>query len=165
MTIRNMLILLVAFMAGWNTNGWRLGLKHQESQTLTLETINRILKNYRALEKSFAGRVAEIDNYYTEKLSNERKKSADTIAAIRNGSLQLRDRFRCPAPAGTGWTNPLSGSGMDHETGKRGLWPDDAEFLVRESDRADEAVIQLQGCQDYIRASTEMINVQARQSP
>lgn len=165
MTIRNTLILLVAFMAGWNTNGWRLGLKYQESQNRSLETLNRILTNYRALEKSFADRVSEIDSYYTGKLNDERKKSADTIAAIRNGSLQLRDRFRCPDPAGTGGADPLTGTGVDHETGKRGLWADDAEFLVRESDRADEIVIQLQGCQDYIRASTEMINVQARQSP
>ena len=101
---------------------------------------------YRTQEKNHAAQIAAIDKNYTEKLGNVQAKNKADLAAIASGTLQLRDQFVCsPNMSGTG-----ASSGMDNGKTGVGLRPEDAAFLISESDRADTITIQLQACQQIL---------------
>lgn len=65
------------------------------------------------------------------KEKQDAKKDFDaTIVKLRAGDIVVRDKFTCP-------TNPTSGTPGEVNTG---LSREDAEFLLRESERANEVV-------------------------
>lgn len=91
------------------------------------------------------------DNLRTQ---NEKSKAdaARTIADLRSGALQLRDRFQCKTqPANTGPEAAAGTSGRDGAQ-ESGLQIADAEFFVQFADEADQAVNQLNACQDILEA-------------
>lgn len=71
------------------------------------------------------------------------------IADLRSGNLRLRDKFRCPTVS-----TPAGSSGGSNDSETAGLQNEDAEFLVREADRADAVVRQLTLAQDIIAKCT-----------
>jgi hypothetical protein len=73
----------------------------------------------------------------------EAKLNAD-IAGLRAGTIKLQKRFRCPTTSSTNAPGSDGGS-------ESGLLREDAEFLLRESSRADEVVRKLQSCQKIIK--------------
>jgi len=105
----------------------------------------------RRLEKDKKDKVSEVDKTRTAEKEKARKDYEQTIADLRAGNRKLRDRFTCPkTPSGA--TGP---AGVDHAEEGSGLSREDAEFLISESERADEAVRQLQAAQDLLRVLTE----------
>ena len=111
--------------------------------------------NARQQEQDHAATIAAVDQKYFKELKNVQAKNKADLAALRNGALQLRDRFICP-DAGGSRPSTLTGSGMGNGTGTGGLRITDAEFLVSEADRADGIVIQLQACQEILRADRSL---------
>lgn len=72
------------------------------------------------------------------------------LAGLRDGTQRLRARFQCPtAPGVPGAPAGAGGSDAAADAGLRGA---DAEFLVRESERADDVVRQLTTCQALLQA-------------
>lgn len=72
-----------------------------------------------------------------------------TIADLRAGNVQLRDRFTCRVP------DPAAGAGGSDEAPQGGLLPADAEFLVSLAAEADEVARQLAACQAVVRSDRD----------
>lgn len=100
----------------------------------------------RRQEQAAAAYIAFIDRVQEEALRNAIEARDDTIADLRSGALQLRERFTCSA-ARSSVPGTAPSTGLDHAPGEGGLQRTDAEFLVRFAGEADEVVIQLQACQ------------------
>lgn len=98
-----------------------------------------------AQERKKTAELAEIDRKNTEVLQSAKKDYERTIADIRAGNRKLRERFTCPVPS------PAQPTGsVDHAEEGTGLQKEDGEFLVSESERADEVVRQLTAAQEVI---------------
>lgn len=105
----------------------------------------------RQLERDKAKAVSEVDNKHIAEKEKAREEYERTIADLRDGTLQLRKRFTCPkvpssSPGIAGVDNAEEGTGLSRE---------DAEFLISESERADEVARQLQAAQDLLRVLTQ----------
>lgn len=101
----------------------------------------------REAEQKAARKVSEIESKLHEQNTKASADQAKLLNDVRSGTVSLRDRFTCPATQSIGVpATPTSTSG-DHGAEKRGLQREDAEFLVSESERADEVVRQLTACQ------------------
>lgn len=70
------------------------------------------------------------------------RKNGDTIAALRDDTLQLLNRVQRQDTSGR-LSEGSSYPGMDNAETKDGLRPEDAEFPVSEADRADRVARQL----------------------
>lgn len=86
-------------------------------------------------------RQAVWDHAYTaQKLRQEKKNENDAaIAGLRDGSVRVRDRFRCPLPGDT-----TTSSGRD--TSPAGFQPEDAVSALGITAEADDAAIKLNQC-------------------
>lgn len=73
--------------------------------------------------------------------------TARTIAGLRAGTVKLRPRFQCPRV-----DRPAAPAAGSDDAAEGGLQIEDAEFLVREADRADGIVQQLTACQAVVQA-------------
>lgn len=110
---------------------------------------------YRAAAAAHAAEVATLESRwradYDSAVARLTKENTDAIAErdgliadLRDGTVRLRDKFRCQDrrvadPAGTA-------AGSDGSEGG-GLSLEDASFLIRESNRADDVARQLTACQ------------------
>lgn len=93
--------------------------------------------------------------YTLEKQRIKREaKTNSTIAGLRAGTLRVRNRFTCQAVPGA--AAPTTGG--DDAQGS-GLRPEDAEFLVRESDRADDYTEQLAACQAVVTSYRKVLGL------
>ena len=142
-------LMVLTFGAGWTANGWRLISQFDQSEKDAAIAYGDLQKKYREIETARQKKIAELDKHYLEKLKNVEKKNVDTIAALHNGTLQLRERFQCQDTSGQ-LPEGSSSSGMGNEETRSGLRSEDAEFLVSEADRADRVAIQLQACQETL---------------
>lgn len=154
--IGGVLLLLLAFVAGWTIKDWLLGsqITNMERKFAKLNEQAAIKygdmqKKYRELEAAYVKEIAALDKRYQEKLKDAEKKSTNTIAALRIGTIQLRKRFQCP-DVNSRLPEDNRNAGLDHGKTESGLRREDAEFLISEADRADKIVIQLQTCQQII---------------
>lgn len=125
-----------------------------EADKMHAEVYAKLEAKYRKQEQDHAAAIAAIDKTHTERLKNVQAKNRADLAVLRNGALQLHNRFICPD---AGSTVPATGTspGLGNGTSGGGLRIADAEFLVSEADRADGAVIQLQACQAIILADIQ----------
>ena len=108
-----------------------------QAEQVRSETARKAEAGHRARERAQADTLQAI----TEKAEHEKTRlAADLRAAVDS----LRNRPQRPAAAGgavpTGAADPVACSGA-------GLFRSDAEFLVRESARADGLRLQLAACQ------------------
>lgn len=115
----------------------------------------------RTQEQQAAADQAAITSKLIEDLRHEKQNADATVAGLRAGAVQLRDRFTCAdaSPRGGVPSTSTSAAGSD-ATAARGLQPEDAEFLVRESSRADQVAQQLAACQAVIQSDRSAANVQ-----
>lgn len=88
----------------------------------------------RQREHQHADALAKLDKKYAQEKENAEHDYKNTIAAIRSNNLQLRKRFICPKITSEA---PAPKSGINEEE-RAGLQKEDAEFLVSESERADQ---------------------------
>lgn len=104
----------------------------------------------RQAERNSALAMAAIDKAYQQGQADGKAQADRTIADLRSGNARLRERFTCP-PAGNDMPDPTGTTGRSDAGEARGLQRDDAEFLIRYAERADEVVRQLQACQAIIQ--------------
>lgn len=100
-----------------------------------------------AKQQELAQQMNLIATKYEQELTNASKQHAADVAAIRAGTLRLRDnagRASCPAPQ-----TPSTSGGSDGSTGCE-LSQQFTEFLLSEADRADQYTRQLTACQQVI---------------
>ena len=105
-------------------------------------------------ERRAAQALADADEQHRQETERAQAAADSAIAGLRAGHLRLRQRLaaaQCPAGVPGAAATADGGDGADGS----GLQPADAEFLVRESERADVAVRRLSLCQatidEYLR--------------
>ncbi len=114
-----------------------------------------ILEQHRETERLWSQRLQETTDELYARLSAVEADANDTIAGLRTGNLQLRERFRACSTATARVPDAATPASVDHDAGTGGLSQPDAQFLVRLAARADRAVSQLSACQAYVRSITE----------
>jgi prophage endopeptidase len=103
-------------------------------------------------EKADAAAFKLANDNLREQNEKSQRETNRTIAALRSGALQLRERFQCKTQStDAGSEAAASAGGRDGET-QGGLQNSDAEFFVSFAGEADEAVNQLNACQDILEA-------------
>lgn len=160
--IIGLLVAWVISLAGVGT--WQNTAGHVAERTTwqtrendQLRTANALIKTLeegaRHTEQANAKALAAISTDYQGRLSNATKQIAADRAAVRNGTLRLRDPGTSGICANTSNVPGLAASTsgrVDYQGG--GLSTDLAEFLVAEATRADSVVDQLIACQQVVRA-------------
>lgn len=105
----------------------------------------KVINAVRLQEQAIAKESVDIVSKLNEDLKNEISQKDSVISSINNGTLKLRNKFKCPAVSST---NKLT-TRDNGETGEK-LSKEDEKFLVSESNRADQLVDRLNSCQDLL---------------
>lgn len=150
-----------AALAGWLTVGAyvvlhaRQSASHADYRTEVAQErekaateLAEALAASREADQAHAQAIAELDAKYQQEIADAQANAERTIADLRSGALVLRKRLaagECPAEH---HSRPAGGRDDRAATGLR---VEDAEFLVRESQRADQNTRQLSACQAYVR--------------
>ena len=121
--IISIVIALAGFFAGWQSNGWRLGMeiqsiKAQHSAEL-VQQANEASSKKATLEKvrdALADKLAVLDAEYTAQLSKARHDNQTLRNRLASGTVGLRIDATCPS-AGTGSAQSAQGGGVDSDSG------------------------------------------------
>jgi len=97
-------------------------------------------------EQAWRDKLTQLDNKHHKELTDAQAKADAVITGLRADSIRLRKRFTCPVQASAS----AATASVDDAAGESGLRREDAEFLIRESRRADECAIALTGLQEYV---------------
>lgn len=119
----SLVIALAGFLAGWQTNGWRLGLdiqslkvEHSQEQVQLASKAaaqqTQMLKDRDAL----ASKLAALDADYTTQLNKARHDNETLRNRIAAGSTGLRIQATCSQPA-AGSAAAAQGGGVDPAAG------------------------------------------------
>ena len=111
-------------------------------------------------EQDHAQQLSDISANYQKELQDASKQHAADVAAIRAGTLRLRDPGARPHACAGGVSQASTAAGRRDDQAGSGLpGPADGvlsdtavEFLVSEADRADRLAKQLSACQAVINA-------------
>jgi hypothetical protein len=117
-----------------------LNIKIEKGKTELAEERQKAAETQLAKTREAEAAVTAIDKKHTEEQERAKKDFDRTIADLRADNIRVRKAHTCPS-------GPTSLS--DGEEGG-GLSTDDAEFLLRESERADDVVRQLTELQEYV---------------
>lgn len=132
------------------------GINAQHAQAITNATQRTLDAEQRERDKEaqHATDMAALDAQHTKEMNDAKAAADTTIANLRAGSIRVRDRFTCNA-AGAKPTSSTGQAGTSASVGDGatagGLQTADAEFLLREADRADAVTVQLGACQAIVR--------------
>lgn len=157
--------LLGAFFFGVHTEGARRAAEVADLTRTHGEVLAAMDRAHRSalaeelqrradLQVQHAQDMAALDERFTHEIETAKRRAAADLAAVRDGTVRLRDRFTCtPTPAGPSGTaaDPGATTGVGDDAQAGGLRREDAAFLISESDRADEVTRQLQACQAIVR--------------
>jgi len=105
----------------------------------------------RDTEQSWRDKLTQLDTKHHKELTDAQAKYDAVITGLRADSIRLRKRFTCTVQASAS----TAAASVDDAGGEAGLRREDAEFLIRESRRADECAIALTGLQEYVRELTK----------
>lgn len=120
-------------------------------------TINALQEKARKSEQDHAAALAAVSSDYERKLSDANKQRAADAAALRAGTLRLRD----PNPTGLSSCGGLggeAGTGAGRRDGPEGgeLSAAAAEFLLDLAFDADDVARQLAACQEVLVKDREL---------
>lgn len=134
-----------AFARGKNETEAAYAVRDNKALTAVTAERDKLRAQVQKQERDFGIAIAVLTDEYEGKLQNAEKTRRNDVAAIRDGSLRLRDpgstaAVTCPAvgPAGTA---TAASTGNAQAGGE--LSPELTQFLVGEANRADEIVEQL----------------------
>lgn len=104
----------------------------------------------RAKERTHNEKMAAIAAQFEQEREHALAEKDSVIADLRDGTLRLRTRLAAAAATGNLAAQAGASAGSGDGPEATGLRVEDAEFLVRESERADDVVRQLTACQAVI---------------
>lgn len=144
------LVLSVTFMSGWVVNGWRLDAAHTktmlEAKDKENEKLSKVIEDYKTLGKS----ISDIDQRWSSKNDEIKQKidqlSIDYLTGNKRLSVLVQKRNDSTAMPG------VSSPSMDNGTETAYLDGRVAAGLTRLTGRGDQAIIQLNACQDILLA-------------
>jgi hypothetical protein len=103
----------------------------------------------RVLEERHRAELKAVADRFQAEQRKADEDHAAAVAAVRSGAVRVRERFRCPAPAGMPATAADPG-GAD-AAGPRGLQPADLEYLLGIGAEADAIARRLNALQEACR--------------
>lgn len=138
------LLLAVAALQTMRLNSLEASVEKERAAAVVaqLNYANELL----ALERKYAADYAAVAEALIEENERAKVDVDKLVAGLRSGTERLRSRFQCPSAVPG--TSPASSGG--DEAAEGGLRGEDAEFLVREAERADTIVRQLTSCQQLL---------------
>jgi hypothetical protein len=145
-------VALLVIGMGATILGLRLDLAHQQNtyaQHLLADekAAREAVERSRKFEHDYAKAVARAESKHQQELEHEKHEAARIIAALHDGTIQLRQRFRAC------WNNlskATAGAGGGDAAAQSGLQTADVEFLIRIAAEADEITKQLQLAQAVV---------------
>ncbi|MBS0370212.1 MAG: lysis protein [Proteobacteria bacterium] len=159
------LLAVVLLMLAAGTVGWFDGANHEaadrrdrENASLkqALQDVQRLQGEARAAEQRHAAALAAISTDYERKLDDANQRRAADRAALRAGTLRLRD----PGPVTVSCADPTAepGAGPGRRDGRAPGELSDAaaEFLLDFAADADAVVLQLAACQRVVNEDRAM---------
>lgn len=141
-----------AYRHGHNVGDMEAREELNQALTIQRERAEAAEQQTRDLEAKHRTDMAAADQRLTEALNDERAKSEAAVAAVRAGTVRVRDRFTCPATGSGQLSNPGTGTGPGDGAAAHGLQSTDVEFLLRLAGEADEVAQRLKACQAIVRA-------------
>ena len=132
-------------------------IEKNQLETIRTQQANLITaqEKVRVAEQKSAQQVSEIESKLHEQNIQASTSQTKLINDIRSGTVGLYERFTCPSTTSDNSNNsvPKSATSLsgDNAASKRGLQREDAEFLISESNRADQVVRQLSACQALLK--------------
>lgn len=106
----------------------------------------------RTAEQRHAADMATVAADHQRKDDDAKREIERLDAAVRAGTVRLRERFTCPGSSlGGGVPTAGSAAGRSDAAEGRGLRDEDALAFVRLADEADAVTRQLQACQEVVR--------------
>lgn len=147
-------VLTGAYVAGKRAGETQVMALWSEAAKGHAEATARLHADHRDAEQRWSEQLrATTDELHAQILATEQA-AADTIDDLRNGTIQLQERFRaCSAAARV--PDAASPARSDDAPDAGGLSDADAQFLVRLSATADQVARQLTACQAYVRSITQ----------
>lgn len=124
-----------------------------------MKKINDLTAEYRAKEREAEARISELSLTYQKASENAIKQHATDLAAVRAGTIKLRDpgtSGTSSCPSGTAKTPPSPGGNNDGSITE--LSPEATEFLLVLAYEADTIARKLATAQEVIRAYQATIN-------
>lgn len=122
---------------------------HDKAARAAAQEIARLQEAAINRERAAATELAAQAARFQQEQRDAQAQTDSTLADLRSGNLRLRQRLsaaQCP----TGLPSAAAGAGGSDAAAQTGLRQADADFLVRESDRADAIVRELTLCQATI---------------
>lgn len=108
----------------------------------------------RADERTAAENAAAIDKAYQQGAAHAKANADRIIADLHTGNLRLRQSLTCTIRAAD-LPGTNSATRITDAASACGLSTDDAKFLVRFAERADQVALQLQAAQAFITSEYE----------
>lgn len=157
------IIVLVWAASLVSVGAWQNSVGHtservewQTREVAELTTANAAIKTLeesaRATERGHAAALGTIATNYEGKLSDATKQRSADLAAIRTGTLKLRDPATSIRSCGDPMPGIAAGPGVGDGRASGELSGIAAEFLLGEAGRADSIAEQLAACQQVVRA-------------
>ena len=137
--------IFVAFLCGWFSNGWRLGVKMERQRAAYTQALADTTQEAFDKQKENAKKLSKIDARRTKELSNAQSQINDLRARLANGSIGLRIAAHC-----TSLPHTATASGLGD--GAAAQLTENAEqhyFALREAIVRINA--QLIACQDILK--------------
>lgn len=107
----------------------------------------------RATEQRHRAEYKAIADRFLKEQADAEQEHAAVVAGLRDRSIRVRDRFRCPASAGM--PQAPADSGRTAEAGEGGLSVADAEVVLRAGADADAIARQLNALIEAVEAGRE----------
>lgn len=131
--------------------------KDNEELTLANNKIHDLEEARRKDELAHVQRFADIDKQHQEELDHVKADKDEAIAALRAGTLRLRDPTGATASKGGGGVTieTTSSTGSSDEKAGCELSVETSEFLIGITSEADEVVDQLNACQAVVESDRQ----------
>ena len=133
------LIFVLLVGSGWIAHGWK-------DQRDTLQGIVANTKAAETVTDTTQATVSHIDSKYTEELANAKKTIDDLNARLADGKLRLSAKTKCGVPA------QPNDPGVDNGETRSDIDPATSRSLVAITSEGDDAITQLNACQDILAA-------------
>lgn len=145
-----------AYRHGHNVGDMEARQELNQALTIQRERAEAAEQQTRDLEAKHRTDMAAADQRLTEALTDEHAKYEAAVAAVRAGTVRVRDRFTCPATGSGAVPNTgTSTSPGDGGATRRGLQAADVELVLRLASEADQVADRLRACQAIVRADRE----------
>lgn len=148
--IGGVLLFVMAFVAGWAANGWRIGSEVDRLKAQYATALQQSEQEARAKERALRADHDENQKKHEKEMQNAKMEMDKLRARIHRGAVRLS----VPASACTVSDNPGTG---DRET-RAELDPTTADDLVAIAADGDNAVRELNLCIDQYNAVAANLN-------